>query len=69
MLDITDFANYADDTTSHGIRDCSKEATDSLKNAADDLFFWFASNQMKANPDECHLIASCDNEVMICASN
>ena len=39
-----------------------KEAIDSLKNALDKLFCWFASNQMKANPGKC-LITSCDNEI------
>ena len=39
-----------------------KEAIDSLKNALDKLFSWFASNQMKANPGKCP-ITSCDNEI------
>ena len=36
-----------------------------MKNALADLFCWFASNQMKANPNKCHLIASWDNEINI----
>ena len=46
-----------------------KEANDSLKNASDDSFCWFTSNQMKTNPDKCYLIASGDNEASICLNN
>ena len=31
---------------------------ESVKEVADELFCWFAKNQMKANPDKCHLIKS-----------
>ena len=51
------------------IGDGSKEITDSFKNALANLFCWFASNQMKANPDKCHLVGSCDNEISICVNN
>ena len=43
------------------IGDDAKEAIDSWKNALDESFCWFASNQVKANPDKCQLIAYCDN--------
>ena len=66
ILSNIDFTNYADDTTPYVIRDGSKEVIGSFKNALADLFCWFASNQMKANPDKCHLTASCDNEMSIC---
>ena len=62
ILNTIDFTNYADDTTSYVIGDRVKEAIDSLKNALDKLFCWFASNQMKANRGKC-LITSCDNEI------
>ena len=60
ILNTIDFTNY--DTTSYVIGDRVKEAIDSLKNALDKLFCWFASNQMKANRGKC-LITSCDNEI------
>ena len=62
ILNTIDFTNYADDTTSYVIGDRVKEAIDSLKNALDKLFCWFASNQMKTNRGKC-LITSCDNEI------
>ena len=40
-----------------------------LKNALDELFCWFPSNQVKANPDKWYLNASCDNELSICVNN
>ena len=61
MLNNPDFANYIDDTTPYVIGDDAKEAIDSWKNALDESFCWFASNQVKANPDKCQLIAYCDN--------
>ena len=61
-----DFTNYTDDTTPDVIGDGSKEVIGSFKNALAGLFCWFASNQMTANPDKCHLTASCDNEMSIC---
>ena len=33
------------------------------------LFYWFTSNDMKANTEKCHQSASCDNETSICVSN
>ena len=60
ILSNIDFTNYADDTTPYVIGDGSTEVIDSFKNALADLFCWFASNQMKANPDKRHLTASCE---------
>ena len=56
------FTNYADDTTPYVTGEDAKRVIDSLKNAIADSFCSFASNQMKVNPNKCHLIASCDNE-------
>ena len=35
----------------HILWDGAKQAIDSLKNALDELFYGFSSNQVKANPD------------------
>ena len=40
-----------------------------LKNALDELFCWFPSNQVKASPNKWYLNASCDNELSICVNN
>ena len=42
---------------------------ESLKEASDELFCWFAIIQMKVNPDKCHLIKSSSNEVSIYVEN
>ena len=55
IMNKVDFANYADDNMPYVIGNGVKEAINSLKKASDELFYWFANNQMKANPDKCHL--------------
>ena len=40
-----------------------------LQNASLTLFQWFYGNQMKANPDKCHLICSADDKVNITVEN
>ena len=70
MLNNIGFANYVDDTAPpYVFGDDVKQATDSLKNASDELFCWFTSNQMKANRDKCHPITSCDNEMSFFLNN
>ena len=39
------------------------QVTESLKDASYELFCWSTINQMKANPDKCHLITSGSDEV------
>ena len=46
-----------------------KEVFKSLKEESDELFYWFADHQMKANHDKCHLLKSISDEVSICAGN
>ena len=33
------------------------------------LFYWFVNNQMKANPDKCHLLTSSSDKVSTCVDN
>lgn len=47
----------------------STQLKSSLKNVSDELFYRCASNQMKANPYKCHLIASSDYEMSICVKH
>ena len=39
------------------------------KEVSDELFYWFANNQMEVNPEKCHLLTSISDEVSICADN
>ena len=38
--------------------DTSDDVLESLGNTSSKLFEWFSNNQMKANPDKCHLLIS-----------
>ena len=44
-----DFASYAGDNTPYIIGNGVKKVINYLKEAPDELFYWFANNQMKAN--------------------
>ena len=46
-----------------------KEVINALREALDELFYWFADNHMKVNPDKCHLLTSSNDEVSICVDN
>ena len=69
IMNKADFASYADDNTPYVIGNGVKETINSLKEALDELFYWFANNQMKANPDKRHLLTSSSNKVSICVDN
>ena len=53
-----DFANYVDDNTPFVSGDTLDDVLESLGNTSSKLFEWFSNNQMKANPDKCHLLIS-----------
>ena len=57
-MNKVNFASYADDNTPY-----------TPNKASDELFCWFANNQMKANPNKCHLITGSSNEVTIYVEN
>ena len=63
------FASYADDNTSNVIGNGVKEVINSLKEASNELFYWFADNQMKPNPDKCHLLTSSSDKISISVDN
>ena len=69
IMNKADFASYADDNTPYVIGNGVKEVITSLKEASDELFYWFAEDQMKANPDKCHLSISSSDKVSICVDN
>ena len=57
-MNKVDFSSYAGDNKPYVMGNDVKEVINSLKEASDELFYWFADNQMKANPDKCHLLTS-----------
>ena len=68
-MNKVDFSSYADDITSYVIGNGIKDAINSLKEASDELFYWFANNQMKVNPDKCHILTCNSDKVSICVEN
>ena len=69
IMNKVDFASYADDNTPYFIGNGVKEVINSLKEASEKLFYWLADNQMKVNPDKCHLLTSSRDKVSICLDN
>ena len=65
IVNEIDFASYADDNTPFVSGDSLQDVLDSLENASLKLFDWFSSNQMKANPDNCHLFTSATASITI----
>ena len=62
-MNNVNLAGYADDNTPHVIGDGVMQDLESLKEAPDKQFCWFANNQMKANPEKCHLITSVGTKI------
>ena len=58
IVNDTDFANYADDNTPFIFGNDPIEVLKCHEDASDKLFEWFSNNQMKVNPDKCHLLTS-----------
>ena len=69
ILNNVTFTSYADDNTPYVVRDGVIQVIESLKETSNELFCWFANNQLKANRDRCDLITSSINEVSICVEN
>ena len=69
IMKKVDFASYADDNTPYVIGKGAKEAINSLKEAPGELFYWFANNQMKANPGKCHLLTNSSDKASIFVDN
>ena len=64
-MNNVNFASYDDDNTPYVIGDGVIQVTESLEETPDKLFCWFANNEMKQNPNKCHLITSKTDEVSI----
>ena len=58
IVNDLDFANYADDNTPFVFGNNPIEVLKCLEDASDKLFEWLSNNQMKANPDKCHLLTT-----------
>ena len=58
MLEHTYFASYADDNTPYTVNENTKEVIQTLEQIFKPRLQWFKDNQMKLNPNKCHLILS-----------
>ena len=58
IVNEIEFASYADDNTPFVSGDWVDNVLDSLEKPSLKLFDWFSNNQMKENPDKCHLLTS-----------
>ena len=68
VCDIFDFidddinvAGYADDNTPCFTANTPEIIIEKLEKASSNMFSWFSNNDMKANPDKCHLLFSGKN--------
>ena len=56
ILEEIDFASYADDNTPFASETTPENVVSSLESCSAILFEWFPNNQIKANPEKCHLL-------------
>ena len=54
----SDFANYADDTTTYECGPTLNEVMNNLEITTEKMFKWFNFNNLKANASKCHLFSS-----------
>ena len=65
IVNKIDFVIRADDNSPFVSGDKLDDVLDSLENASLKHFDWFCNNQMKANPDKCHLLTSATASIAI----
>ena len=68
MNDV-DFASYADGNTRFFVGNDFDEVIFKLQSALKTLFQWFADNQLKVYPNECHFICSSNFKTSIMIVN
>ena len=56
FLDKAEIANYADDNSTHAIENEIMSLLKVLESETSVVLNWFKTNEMKSNPDKCHLI-------------
>ena len=68
-MDDIDFASYADDNTPYTVGNDMEDIVLKLQDLSKILFQWFMDNQMKANPDKCHLICNTNDTINFIVEN
>ena len=65
ILEEIDFASYADDNTPSASEATPENVLSSLESCSASLFEWFSNNQMKENPEKCHLLMNVNRPATI----
>ena len=65
ILEEIDFVRYADDDTPFVSEATPENVVSSLERCSASLFEWFSNNQMKANPEKCHLLMNANRPATI----
>ena len=65
LVEETKVCNYADDTTIYVCGNNLKHIVSSLETDAHKLSKWFLDNNMKLNPDKCHLLIFGENNTEV----
>ena len=64
-IDTANFADIADDNTSHLSAKILEDVIESLERASVSLLRWFENNPLKSNVDKCHFLVSTSQEVSL----
>ena len=59
----SDIAKYTDGNTTYVYCDSTDEVIQNLQDISKKLLKWFEANEMKSNPDKCHLLMSLNEPV------
>ena len=65
IVNSTDISNYADENTPYATVNDINNLIASLEEASKSSFTWFDNNLMKSNADNCHLLVSSNEKVII----
>ena len=65
LVNEIDLAGYVDGNTPFVSGDRLDDVIDCLENASLKLLDWFSNNQIKADPDKCHLLRSATTSIAI----
>ena len=58
ILDKTCFTSHADDNAPYNVQRNTSKVVKSLEEISKPLIEWFKDNEIRLNPDKCHLILS-----------
>ena len=63
--DDSETASYADNATPYSCTGDIPSVITQLQSTASKVFSWFTNNQIKVNPDKCHILSSTKNLINV----